>query len=196
METIVAAILAVGFAGGLVYGIATLREPVQLQCVTSTGTDTNTDPLAAKKFLELLGDAEVSMIIYDDGNDMDDSIYKNSDIVNAVKKKVEEYPEFRVRCLFNSPYQSLFRTELSGYQGCVEIRTRKEPQPRREGQVHFKIIDDGVKAYLSRHPYGHSEREYRIVDCSKVPEKHSRYVANVILGHHIEGFRRAFAAAT
>ena len=37
--------------------------------------------------------------------------------------------------------------------------------PRRE--VHFKIIDDAAKGYVSAHPQGATDRQYRSYDCTR-----------------------------
>lgn len=92
MEAILAALLVVGFVGTTIYGIRSLNEAMQLRCVTSTSTRVNDDPVTEAEFLKLLGEARESMIIYDDGNDMDNSIYKSSAIVEAVRQKMDGNP--------------------------------------------------------------------------------------------------------
>ncbi|MCY4594389.1 MAG: hypothetical protein OXC19_06255 [Bryobacterales bacterium] len=186
--------LAIGLVASLWYGVSSIAQDIQLQCVTSTPSDVNTDQVAREKFLNLLGAASQSMIVYDDGNNMPDSIYHNQHVIHAVREKLDENPQFRMRCLFNSKDPSPFREALSAYDGRVAIKTRNPLLPPMV--THFKIIDGGRKAYLSRHPFASPERRYKMVDCTKVPDKHSEYVQDVILGKHIKGFDAAFARAS
>lgn len=193
MEAFLAAVLVVGFVGTTIYGIRSLNEAMQLRCVTSTSTRVNDDSVTETEFLKLLGEARESMIIYDDGNDMDNSIYKSSAIVEAVRQKMDGNPNFQMRCLFNSDEQSLlFRAELAGLSG-VEIRTLDRNASRMK--THYKIIDRGLKAYLSQHDLGERARLFKFVDCSKVPPAHFDYVSNVVLGQYKDHFEQSFSFA-
>ncbi len=193
MEALLAGVLVIGFVGTTIYGIRSLNEAIQLRCVTSTSTRVNEDSMTEEKFLKLLGEAKKSMIIYDDANDMEHSIYKSPAIVEAVKRKVDDNSDFRMRCLLNCDQPSLlFRTELAGLAG-VEIRTRGQNTPAMK--THYKIIDHGLKAYLSQHDVGERARLFKLVDCSKVPPAHFDYATNVILGRYKNHFEQSFGSA-
>ena len=59
-------------------------------------------------------------------------------------------------------------------------------QSRRD--IHFKIIDDGRKGYVSSHPIGAAERRYRLYDCSRVPAA----IRDAALGHHVRAMKARF----
>ena len=54
--------------------------------------------------------------------------------------------------------------------------------------VHFKIIDDGRKGYVSAHPPESFERRYRSYDCSKV----APHVRQAALGRHMDSIAGLF----
>ena len=190
METALMLALVVGPIGILAYGAVTLNRAHYLQLVDSTQLGENTDTTTKQHFLDLLEEAEHTMVIYDDGNKMASSIYADQDILEALKKKLQEYPDFQVQCLFNFPDPDLpFRREFSQVPS-VEIRTRSSRFP-----IHYKIIDDGDRAYLSRHDPGESKRQFRTVDCTKVPKRHRKYVRDTVLREYKQDFRQAFGAA-
>ena len=194
MTTVLAYVLMVGFVGGTVYVAVRLNRAMQFQYVTSTPVGVNDDQSAKDKFLELLHEAHRLMIIYDDGDKVPESIYMDAEIARSVKEKLDRYPEFSMQCLFNVDEPDLlFREVLKNTGPRLQIKMRDPKAPRLA--IHYKIIDDGTKAYLSRHSPGASKRNFRIVDCSKVPEKHFGYVSNAVLGLYKKDFQQAFHAS-
>ena len=183
-----------GFVGSLVYVGVRLNQAMQFRYVTSTPVAVNDGQVTENNFLKLLEEARDSMIIYDDGDFVNGSIYMDQGITEAVKQKLESHPTFHLHCLFNFDEPELvFRKALEGTSPRVEIRTYDPREPRLA--THYKIIDKGAKAYLSRHLPGETTRHFRIVDCTKVPKAHSNRVSNVVLGEYKNHFRRAFSAA-
>lgn len=165
---------------------------MQLRHVSVTRVDWNNDDSTSQNFLELLDDAQNCIIIYDDGNGQDGSIYMNQKIVEAVREKVKANSNFQVRCLFNCDDPSLlFRRALSHFDQ-VEIKINRDPMQKMA--THYKIIDGGKKAYLSKHSLGVSIRRFKRVDCSKVPERRFQRTANAILGSFNRHFDTAFGA--
>lgn len=198
METLVAIVLALGFAGGISYWIAILynaaRVQREIQNVKTTPIEANDDESTKAKFRELLGEARYSMVIYDDGDKVPDSIYMDEGITKLVRQKLDANPDFRMQCLFNCDEPDLlFRNAFIDYASRVEIKTRDQTKPRLA--IHYKIIDGGVKAYLSRHRPGSSQRRFRIVDCTDVSESNRNRVSNAVLGTYKKDFHRAFKAA-
>lgn len=151
------------------------------------------DASVARNFIRLLDEARASMIVYDDGNKMQGSLYNDQSVIDAVRSKLRADPAFELRCLFNSNEPMEFRTELA-HERQVDIRTRRDPG--RGSKIHYKIIDGGAKAYLSRHAREPSKRRFRIVDCTGVPKRHRRRVAKSLLGRHVADFARAFNTAS
>ena len=152
----------------------------------------NDDESVASNFIRLLDEARASMIVYDDGNNMQGSPYNDPSVIDAVRSKLRSDPAFELRCLFNSNEPMEFRKELE-HERQVDIRTRRDSG--RGSKIHYKIIDGGEKAYLSKHERGASKQRFRIVDCTGVPERHRRRVAKSLLGRHVADFARAFNAA-
>ena len=194
METTLMLALVAGPIGILAYGVVTLNRAHYLQLVDSTQFGENNDSLTKQRFLDLLERAEYSIIIYDDGNKMPNSIYADSDVLGTFRQKLQESPGFQVRCLFNCNDPSLpFRKEFFQHPS-VEIRTRNPN--KSEFPIHYKIIDEGDKAYLSRHDLGKSNRKFQIVDCTAVPKRHRKYVRDTVLREYKQDFRQAFTEAT
>lgn len=80
-------------------------------------TDINTDAAAIKHFQNLLDDAEEKMAVYDDGNDMEGSLYQDEGVIEAVRRKLDEKEEsgFRMQCFFNFDDPELpFRKAFEG----------------------------------------------------------------------------------
>ena len=67
----------------------------------STVVNWNSDETAESNFLTLLQDAKESMVVHDDGNKMEGSIYQNQRVIDAVRTKLSENPRFRFSCHFN-----------------------------------------------------------------------------------------------
>ena len=140
----------------------------------------------------MLNQAQESLIIYDDGDDSHGSLYNDSRVVEAVQRKLGDNPAFEVRCLFNCDDNLLFQRALKGERQ-VHVRIRSNG-PSDDG-IHYKIIDGGAKAYLSRHALGSKQRRYKIIDCTRVPPRHRGHVADSLLGMYKEDFEHAFEAS-
>ena len=148
--------------------------------------------LALTSFLGMLNEAWESLIIYDDGDDSDGSLYNDRRVIEAVQHKLGGNPAFEMRCLFNCDDNLLFRSELEGERQ-VDVRIRSNSAP--DDGIHYKIIDGGAKAYVSRNAIGSKEGRYRIVDRTRVPPRYRSYVADSLLGMYKEDFERAFEAS-
>lgn len=194
METILALGLSViGPALVFAYGAVVLNRASYIHLVDSTQLGENNDDITKEHFLGLLRDAKSDIIIYDDGNQMVSSIYASEEVLAAFREKLEESPGFKVKCLFNCDDPDLpFRREFS-QNPAVEIRTRNSR--KADFPIHYKIIDGGEKAYLSVHGFEESEREFRLVDCTTVPEKHRGRVKKAVLRDYRQDFNRAFNEA-
>ena len=143
----------------------------------STEDGWNSDETAVAQFLALLQDAKESMVVYDDGNEMEGSIYQDERVIDAVRKKSSENPEFRLSCYFNFDAAMPFTKALEGQHG-VRIVTGRGDRPDDD---HYKIIDGGLKAHISRHKVASRERRYRVIDCTRVPRRRRAHVADALL---------------
>ena len=180
------------FAASTVVIVWVLHRTFQYLYVKVSPVRINDDDSVVGNFIELLDEARTSMIVYDDGNDMDGSVYNDSRVIDAVRRKLRSNPDFELRCLFNCNDEVKFRKEFTD-EPQVDIRTRSDGG--RERRVHYKIIDGGVKAYLSRHKLGSSQRRFKTVDCTNVSKRHRSRVAGIVLREHTEDFAMAFSAA-
>lgn len=183
---------ASGVVVSTVEGVWYLLRSYHFQYVEVTLVKVNDDASVARKFIQLLDEAKALMIVYDDGNNTSGSLYNDRSVIDAVRIKLRSAPEFKLQCLFNCDDQVELRRELAN-EPQVDIRTRRDSG--RGSKIHYKIIDGGEKAYLSRHEPGATKRRFRIVDCTGVPEDHRRRVAKSMLGRHVADFARAFNVA-
>ena len=144
----------------------------------STTSDWNSDETAVEHFLALLDEAKTCMVVHDDGNKMEGSIYENQDVIDAVRRKLSDKPDFRLSCHFNFDDAMPFTKELEGVRG-VQIKTGQGD--RSQDDVHYKIIDGGLKVYLSKHAVASKARRYKVIDCGSVPRRSMAPVADVLL---------------
>ena len=146
----------------------------------------NDSKFATDTFIELLNDARQVMMICDDGNDMDGSIYNSARIIDAVDTRLQANAELRLLCLFCSDDDTEFTKWFSDHP---RVDMRRGRQPRRD--VHFKIIDLGRRGYVSAHPLGATERRYRLYDCSRTPGD----IREAALGRHVRDMQAVFPNA-
>ena len=179
-------------AASTVVIVLLLHRTFQYVYVQVSPVQINDDDSVVCNFIELLDEASTSMILYDDGNDMDGSVYNDGRVIDAVRSKLRTNPDFELRCLFNCNDDVKFRKEFAN-EPQVDIRTRRDMG--RERKVHYKIIDGGTKAYLSRHELGSNQRRFKIVDCSNVSKRLRSRVGASVLRKHTEDFATAFTAA-
>ena len=155
----------------------------QMLKATIHPSDSNDDDRAIVRFTELLEQAHSKMTVYDDGNKMDGSIYMNEEVVDAVKKKLDNELGFTMHCYFNyDENDTLFRQTFDDHDR-VDIRTRPN-EDARPNDTHYKIIDDGRMAYLSRHDDGSSEREFQVIDCTRISKSALKGVTDRLLGEY------------
>ena len=192
MLSVLGWIAVVSFAVSTVFIIWMLHRAFQYVYVQVSPERIHGDNSVVTNFIELLDQARTSMIVYDDGNDMDGAVYNDTRVIDAVRSKLQSNPDFELKCLFNCNDDAKFRKAFRG-EPRVDIRTRSDVRPERK--THYKIIDGGLKAYLSRHELGSSQRRFKIVDCTNVSKRHRSRVAGFVLSKHTEDFATAFDAA-
>lgn len=159
IATIVVSVVVLGYASLQFY------RAVELLKITTTG-GVNDHDRARAAFRELLDEADDEMILYDDGNSMEGSIYEDRAVVDAIRRKLDENPGFTMECMFSFSDETLFRREL-GKDPRITIMQRKGVR----SSVHYKIIDGGRKAYVSRHELGQERRSFKNVDATKANQR-------------------------
>lgn len=189
IEFVIYGTVALAFLGGAFCVFAAIRvlyKAWPILDVTATNA-INDDPAATEYFVGLLDEAKEKMTIYDDGNDMAGSIYNDPEVIAAVQGKLEQNADFKIQCFFNFDHDLRFR-QVFGDHPQVDIRTGDNAAAN---DVHYKIIDDGRKAYLSRHELGHSERSIRWIDCTRV-QRDLGHVTDEVLGEYKKDIARKF----
>ena len=150
----------------------------------------NDDDRAVSSFTDLLEQARCNMTIYDDGDDTEGSIYMNPEVVATIGKKLHAVPNFKMRCYFNLDNSTLFRERFNN-ESQVKILTGTGTRP---DDTHYKIIDDGRMAYLSRHERGSRKREFQIIDCTRVDESELEDMTDSLLGEYKQDIEQKFPA--
>ena len=144
--------------------------------VNITPNMSNDDASAIDKLVPLVEEAEATIEIYDDGENFPESMYNDEYFVSTVEEKLRT-SNIKIKCLFNEDDDLLFTHRL-GKNPQVSIYTRVKGG---RSQTHYKIIDGGLKAYLSVHIENESrDRAFKEVDCSKVPKRKMAMVADTL----------------
>ena len=160
MEAVALVNIALMLIAGLV-SIHWLRDAVEVSRTRVTEMGPNTDKEAEQNFLELLSQAKTEIVMYDDGDPNDGSLYQRETVVQAVKQKIREVPGFQVRLMLNYGMgTTLFEQDLAG-----EPQVRIFKRSANPSRTHYKIIDDR-KAYVSCHELGQTVRNRKLIDCT------------------------------
>lgn len=138
----------------------------------------NNDTLAATSFVELIGRASRRMIVHDDGDAMENSIYNTQEVLDKVEARLQE-GGFQIIFLFNSSECGELR--LCQQLGANPSVTILQAPPRdRDLDVHYRILDDAEVVHLSRHRPGSERRNTKCLNLAGVPA--DRRVARLTAG--------------
>ena len=183
MEALIGAAIIV--VAGL-FTIPWLKDMVEVSRTRVVEMPPNSNEEAQRIFLDLLEEASTEILMYDDGNAQDGSLYQSQQVVQAIRNKIRDIPSFRVRCVLNSGNGStLFESALAAEPN-VTIRPRDDNPSR----VHYKIID-GRKAYVSCHQPGMMARTRRMIDCTNSQSRRGRHP--LALQRYFDDFERPAA---
>ena len=171
---------------------------VQSGNIESSGLGVNDGAVTSREFIRLVDAAERNMIIHDDGNKVEDSIYDDPKVIEALRRNLDRSPRLCVYCLFNDDEPDLLLRGMAREHPRLEVRVRKDQPQYREEEIrsHYKLIDNGLQAYLSWHAHGERERMYRTVDCSMVAKPFRSLVARNALGEYLDRFKLEYANAS
>jgi len=146
-----------------------LENQIRLATVRNSENDNST---AVKTFLELLDSAEKNLVIFDDGNIFEDSIYMNMHVLNRIDEKLKSSKKFKITCLFNFKEQTDFEKKFSAscYAEKVEIKypLKGLERPDDEKEKHYKIVDDGKLVHISEHSKSDENRTCSLYNFKKV----------------------------
>ena len=119
----------------------------------------NSDSDAARLFVDLVNYAKSSIVIREDGDSSDSSIYNDEEVLNAIRKRLVEFPELEFKCLFNEEANlQLLNLVDKEHPENFKIWYAKGYRPTLE--THYKVIDDGYVVFLSRYKRGDKRRPY------------------------------------
>ncbi len=166
--TLVATVLLVlGAAVVVVCGYFVWWAQGYLLVLVTRGT--NDDDTATSAFICLVNEAKQEMIIHDDGDSTDASIYNNEQAVKAVRTRLQEHRDLSIRCFFNKEEETRMGSLGKQFPDRFQVRYLQGERPVHD--IHYKIIDGGCKAYLSVHDMGGCDREYEMIDCTDSPPR-------------------------
>ena len=176
----------IGIAGIVIFIVSLFRlwKPFSLFGVL-VESGTNDGNLAIMKFLEVVERAEQELVIYDDGDQVADTIYNNDDVGSALASRMENNPRLCVRVLFNKRSDIQLPKRMSQFGDRFEVRYRAGERPAQD--VHFKIADGRV-GYFSQHGLGETAREFTFCD-ARHTSKRARKIA---FGAHLQYFNEQF----
>ena len=90
----------------------------------------NDDDTATSIFICLVNEVEKKMIIHDDGDNTDASIYNNDQAIDAVKKRLQEHNDLTIKCFFNKKEGTSMVSLISKqFPDRFLVRYRKENVP-------------------------------------------------------------------
>ena len=152
----------------------------------------NSDAEARRQYQRLATKAQTSLKFYDDGGE--NSIYDEADFADALLNIFLSKPKLKVELLFNCSYQTAFirKVKQQHEQGNLPNLGVKlhDPEMAMAKNVHFKIVDSGVKIRLSKHSL---ESDYRVFEswrCLDITKLHPKLQACV------DRFDRAYERAS
>lgn len=180
-------------AGGTVYIVVMLYLATQYQSVRVSPLMLNHSGVAKDEFLRLLDDAREWVFVIDDGDQVDDSIYENRQVLESIANKLDKDRAFKIYCVFNVDVPDLrFRREFetSAFRDRVFVHALGSDEENIG--THCKMIDGGLQAHLSWHATGEKDRIYRTVDCSRTLKPWRSRVIRDSLGPQLDIFNRYF----
>ena len=152
----------------------------------------NSDAEARRQYQRLATKAQTSLKFYDDGGE--NSIYDEADFADALVNIFLSKPKLKVELLFNCAYQTAFirKVKQQHEQGNLPNLGVKlhDPELAMAKNLHFKIVDSGVKIRLSKHSL---ESDYRVFEswrCLDITKLHPKLQACV------DRFDRAYERAS
>ena len=136
-----------------------LMVSVQGDLIDDTKRGPNSDKDAKRMFLDLVRATRQEIVIHDDGEDTEGSVYNSDQVLAAFKDQIDAH-DIKVRCLFNEEEQDLKLLRLArDYPDNIEVFYMKGGRPP-EPDTHYKIVDGGKLVHLSRHKPLQKERMY------------------------------------
>ena len=165
-----------------------LLDAVEVSRTVASSMPPNDNESAEQWFLDLLRQAKTEIVMYDDGDTSEGSLYQSETVVEAIRWKLAQNPEFRLSCVLNRcDGATLFEEKLTQHDQVV-IRARRTNPSR----IHYKIIDNRL-AYVSCHRPGHAARNRTVIDCTNAMSRRRKHP--LALDRYFNDFEAHAAAA-
>ena len=149
-------------------------------------TNDNTEAIA--QFVEAVDRADVELLIHDDGDKIEGSVYDDDAAIQAVRDRLKERRGLRVRCLLNFNENVGMAKLKDEFDERFQVRYLHQ---RPVDDIHFKIADRGKWAYLSTHHKGDTVRNGKICDGTHANGR----VRKAYVGDLLEAFEEGFSKA-
>lgn len=192
LSVVLSIIFGIVGAIGTYYLISILRDACVIPSILMDPEEENDNEQAVSNVVELIKDAKREIEIFDDGNDFVGSAYNNDALIEAVRDKFDQNPDFKIRVLFNYKSPQLKFIQEFKENTRVEIYVRKDGE--RPPDRHYKIIDGGIKGNISKHSLEEGEkRTYQNFHCaakSKIDMSKAGRNVRRKLGQPIKSFER------
>lgn len=150
----------------------------------------NDDDAAVRTFIRVVEAAKETLIVHDDGNKMDHTLYDNNDAICAVRRQLEKERALRIRFLFNKKANlDMVEALRSEFPSRTEVKYMHDGRPPND--IHYKIADGGIIGHLSDHEPGQPDRHFKLLDCSATkPRSRAR-----VFGKYLRRFEQDFESA-
>ncbi len=149
----------------------------------------NSGEKAAAKFIDVVERAERRLIIHDDGDKVQGTIYNDAPALAILEKRLEAKPELHVAILFNERHDLEVLKLKDRFGARCQVRYRDGGRPK--GDIHYKIADDAM-GYFSEHELGGNERSTWLYDLTRA----SRRARREMFGNHFRLFQQEFDRAS
>ena len=151
----------------------------------------NDDSTAASTFIKILERAQETLVIYDDGNKMEGTIYDDPNVIKSFRDCLTRNKSLIVSCLFNDKDNlDLVQIMRAEHPDRFKVWYRRGNRPPND--VHYKIADGGIVGHISAHAHGQPERRFKLLDCSAAKGRAKR----IVFRKYLSSFEADIAAAT
>lgn len=196
LQVVASALVAAGIVWVVAFCVrATLRAEHLRGVLSLQGM--NESDVAITNFIETVRRAATSLVIHDDGNHMEGSVYNDQKAIDAVVRQMNKHDSLSVKCWFNVesvPELGLVAAMRNDDRLATRFAVRyRKPSPLKLWRfswvdLRYKIADGGEYGTVSRHAFGAMQRRFWIEDCTQASQKGK----NITLGPYMRRFVRGF----
>ena len=187
---VLAGLVAVGvtFAAWLVWAGIEHAKGQPFDVVFDDGEED--ENATAPAFLSVLKHAKRKLIVHDDGDNTSTSIFNDTDVVEAVKRQLDDNQKLVIACLFNVRENLMTVKSLGGHER-FRVKYRRWRWSPSAFDVHYTIADDGSIGRLSHLGKGAKKRRFEIRNCLNARQSER----NIEFGRYMRRFEHQFLLA-